>query len=354
MRRRPRERGIALLLVLWVFVVLGVLALDFARYMRDDAMAAVNFAEETRGYYVAIAGMNRALYDAERIRERDVGGANATPGQSAPDIDPSDDEEPLVPPDGEWHEGEFAGGHWRVRMTDEAGRLAINRVGEPLLTRVITNLLQGGDPTKGVDRRSSNAIATVVDSILDWRDRDSLARLHGAESDYYMKRRVPYRAKNGFFDSPEELLLVRGVTPALFYGSEEMPGLKDIFSVYSRSSRINAENAPPEVLRALVGNDTAADLLEQRANGAPILDLLKAQLMPIDPALAELVDTAPPRVVRIEAQADVSHPRNQSHVAAIADLLAEASEGTRIIRWLDRAPWDGALPAAAPAHEENG
>ena len=55
--RHPRERGIALLLVLWVFMVLGVLALDFARYIRDDAMAAVNFADETHGYYIALAGM---------------------------------------------------------------------------------------------------------------------------------------------------------------------------------------------------------------------------------------------------------------------------------------------------------
>jgi len=34
-------------------MVLGVLALDFARYMRDDAMASVNLADETRGYYLA-------------------------------------------------------------------------------------------------------------------------------------------------------------------------------------------------------------------------------------------------------------------------------------------------------------
>jgi len=60
---RPRERGIALILVLWVFMLLGVLALDFAQYIRDDAMASVNFADETRGYYVALAGMNRALYE---------------------------------------------------------------------------------------------------------------------------------------------------------------------------------------------------------------------------------------------------------------------------------------------------
>src|SRR5213078_2004074 len=67
--RRRGERGVALLLVLWIFMVLGVLALDFARYMRDDAMASINLADETQGYYLALAGMNRAIFDAERRRE---------------------------------------------------------------------------------------------------------------------------------------------------------------------------------------------------------------------------------------------------------------------------------------------
>src|SRR5438046_6262604 len=105
--RRPRERGVALLLVLWIFVVLGVLAVDFARYIRDDAMAAVNFAEETRAYYLALAGMNRTIYDADRQHERAAPGAPAQP--------PDDDDEDEPPPaDGQWHDGEFAGGHYTV------------------------------------------------------------------------------------------------------------------------------------------------------------------------------------------------------------------------------------------------
>jgi general secretion pathway protein K len=58
----------------------------------------------------------------------------------------------------------------------------------------------------------------IVDSILDWRDADDFYRIHGAENDYYQSLKEPYRCKNGNFDSIEELLLVRGITPALFYG----------------------------------------------------------------------------------------------------------------------------------------
>jgi len=356
--RRPRrrgERGIALLLVLWVFMVLGVIALDFARYMRDDAMASVNLADETRGYYLALAGMNRAIFDAERHREAQSpatpAGTAAVTKQTGPHtLDDDDDDQPLVPVDGQWHEGEFAGGRWAVRMIDEGGRISLNKAEDVLLRRIITNLVQG-DPTASIDRHAQGDIDTMVDSILDWRDHDNLKRPHGAESEYYLKRRVPYRSKNGFFDSPEELLMVRGITPQLFYGTDSVPGLRDVFSVYNRNPKISLDTAPAAVFQALLGIDAAAaaDLVAQREDGAPIHDQVKAQLAAIDPTLVVLVDEAanPPHMVQIDARGDLTFERNQSHVQVIADLAAPSTEGTRIIRWLDRAPWGGHPPAAA-------
>src|SRR6476620_10637132 len=80
--RRRGQRGIALVMVTWVFMILGVLAFDFARYMRDDAMAALNLAEETRNYYIAVAGMNRAIYDLEHADEFSDGGTGTSGGTS--------------------------------------------------------------------------------------------------------------------------------------------------------------------------------------------------------------------------------------------------------------------------------
>src|SRR5207245_9322357 len=164
-------------------------------------------------------------------------------------------------------------------------RISLNKADEVLLRRIFTNLLVPGGPTASIDRRTQNAIDTVVDSILDWRDHDSLRRAHGAESAYYLKRRVPYRAKNAFFDSPEELLLVRGVTPELYYGSEGVPGLRDVFSVYNRSPKISIDTAPAAVFQALLGLDAAAaaDLVAQRDAGVSIRDQATVQLASIDP-----------------------------------------------------------------------
>jgi general secretion pathway protein K len=348
-RARQGERGVALLLVLWIFMILGVIALDFAQYMRDDAMASVNFSEETRGYYIALAGMNRALYDAQRTREQQNRPKKVANG----DADDLDDDVPvLVPCDGEWHDGDFSGGKWRVRMTDEGGRIAINRATEPLLTRIVGFMLQGGQPMAGQDRRAANEVATVVDSILDWIDTDDLQRMHGAESEYYEKRRIPYEPKNGFIDAPEELLKIRGITPELFYGTPGVPGLRDVFSVYSRSRTVTVRTVTAPVLQVILGieADDAADLIRQRdEEGAALLPIVQAQLTGLDPGLAQLLVDQAPRVVTVDASGDAAHERNQSRVTMVADLASDVSEGMRVLRWLDRSPWAGPPIGPTPA-----
>lgn len=60
----------------------------------------------------------------------------------------------------------------------------------------------------------------VADAILDWIDEDDETRPFGAESDYYTSLATPYAASNGPLHSVEELLLVRGVTASLLFGSD--------------------------------------------------------------------------------------------------------------------------------------
>jgi general secretion pathway protein K len=380
-KSRARERGMALVLVVWIFMILGVLALDFAEYMRDDAMSAVNLADETRGYYIALAGLNRAVFDRERHVEGEperTGIGTANPRGTDPEDTTAPEE--LVPPDGEWHEGDFAGGRWKARMIDQESVLALNMlrpnnpVHEALLRHVVKNLVTGGNATRGVDRRMQATIDTVTDSILDWRDRDSAndedagrrrrdaTRANGAETDFYMKRRPPYPAKNWFFDSPEELLLIRGVTPALFYGVDGEPGLRDVFSAYLLPSeghaepRINLQYASPAMLRVLLGLD--ADELEEyllsRRDGASLEMQAKARLTTTAPELADWAQANlgdfEPRVVLIEARGDVKNERNQSRVAALVRIKGEG-EGISVLRWLDRAPWDAPLPGMPVAED---
>ena len=380
---RPRERGIALILVLWVFMLLGVLALDFAQYIRDDAMAAVNFADETRGYYVALAGMNRALYEIGQAKAAGpagtVNGVNAQQQQlqqqqqqqqqQQAKVGLDDQLERQIPSDGEWHEGDFSGARWSVRISDEGARIAINALrtnspeDEAFLHYIVQNLVRSGNKTTGVDRRMQKTIDTIVDSILDWRDRDTdMTRPNGAENAYYHKQRIPYDAKNGEFESPEELLKVRGVTPQLFYGHDGLPGLRDVFSFRparededQQGRAVNLQHASDAVLYALVGDaDSLQNLLAARDDGASMIDQVRALMTAnaagqVDPQ-NYLADYEEPVIATIEARADVASKRNQSRIAALVDMRAGEA---RVLRWYDKAPFEGAVPGLPATAEDD-
>jgi hypothetical protein len=382
-------------LVTWVFMILGVLAFDFARYMRDDAMASLNLAEETRNYYISVAAMNRAIYDLEQEHAESAGitperrtmlasrgeaqlaacsgGACARRtkgGDEDDDIDEDDaddgddggaevedEDEALASADGEWHEEVLNGIRYGVRVSDEGALISLNDAaaepGAPLLRFVIKNLLGFGGAA-GTDRSGDAEVSTVVDSIVDWYDPDDETGVHGAETPFYLDREPAYPAKNGPFESIEELLQVRGVTPELFYGVDGMPGLKDVFTPYVHTRgdhpKVNLRRAPAAVLRALLNTtpEETAELIDLREEQEPAVfeTQVLERLRVLDPVIAEQVNSGGgPKVVRVEARADVSRPRNQARVAAIVELSSEMTEGIRIIRWFDRAPWQTVLPA---------
>ena len=392
--RRQRQRGIALVLVTWVFMILGVLAFDFARYMRDDAMAAMNLAEETSHYYVAVGAMNRVIYDLEqedasaaswrperptmlaaRGDAAQLGCAGGTCVRAKGDDDEDDEEDEedddadadaeaddeegsgLAVADGEWHEDVLNDVRYGVRVTDEGSLISLNDAahepGATLLRHVVKNLLGFGGTT-GTDRQGEQAVSTVVDSIVDWYDRDDEEGVQGAESAFYLERDPPYPAKNGDFDSIEELLQVRGVTPDLYFGVPGVPGLKDILSPYIRTRgehpKLSLRRAPAAVLQAILNVDAeeAAELIELREDQDILVfeTQVLERLRTLDPVLAEQLNRGgSPKVVRVEARADVSKPRNQARVAAVIELSSELTEGIRIVRWFDRAPWEATLPA---------
>ena len=77
---------------------------------------------------------------------------------------------------------------------------------------------------------------------------------------------IPYKAKNRTFDTVEELLLVKGVTPAMLYGDGQRKGIINFLTVYTETTSINVNAAPKEVLLAIPGmtQETVDALLTQR------------------------------------------------------------------------------------------
>jgi general secretion pathway protein K len=151
------------------------------------------------------------------------------------------------------------------------------------------------DPTRfaralqlcGVDATEAGQIS---DSIQDWIDRDDQPRTSGAESDYYLSLTPPYQAKNGPLDDLTELMLIRGIPPELFNGTDlsqiDVPrsvtgralavnkytgpiytnALRDIFTTTSGRA-VNINTASALVLQTVLGVDgaTAQAIVMHRA-----------------------------------------------------------------------------------------
>jgi general secretion pathway protein K len=316
------QRGVALIIVLWIFIFLFAVAVDFSSNVRDEASAAHRFSEDTQGYYLALAGFQRGLYEYALQSQ----GAAAQRTESAPGFF-----------DLSWHEEKLGSGLLRVRLIDEGGKINLNRADENTLRRIFTNL--------GVDepRRSE-----VVDSILDWIDPDNLHRVNGAENDYYESLSPPYTAKNGLFDTVEELLWVKGMTADLFFGAgasetqspeNRRPGLAEIFTVDSPIDRVNLRTTTAEVIHALLGIplEKCRAFIEERRklSDKTIADLLPLLGIGAGDAVTRMFVFTNPSVIGIEAEGTTtgaSLPRRLKGVVRVA-----GGQGRfEMVRWVDR------------------
>jgi general secretion pathway protein K len=240
------QRGIALLMVLWILTFLTVMALSFSLLVRTEAYSALSFKNETENKYLAEAGIQRGMmeifhYNANKNLKIVLSGSE------------------ISRTDGREYTGSAGKGHYAFRIIDESGKININALSDS--TRIIFyNLLVN----YGLPGEQAEVIA---DSVLDWKDADELHRLNGAESDYYMSLPDPYKSKNGNYDTPEELLLVKGMTPEILYGDEEgKNGILDFITVHSQINRVNLKAAPKEVLAAVPGfnSDLAESIITLR------------------------------------------------------------------------------------------
>jgi DNA uptake protein ComE-like DNA-binding protein len=91
-------------------------------------------------------------------------------------------------------------------------------------TSTSTTASSSGTSTENPGRKMLMALPgmteDVADAILDWMDSDSETRELGAEADYYGSLDPAYAPRNGLPKTIEELLRVRGVTPALLFGAD--------------------------------------------------------------------------------------------------------------------------------------
>jgi len=153
-----------------------------------------------------------------------------------------------------------------ITVTDLSGRLQVNALGDDAKQKyrdIWRRFLLSGRFAIA-DEDQANAL---LDALSDWIDTDDNKRPQGAEEPYYRSLNPPYSPRNGKMIYPEELLLVKGMTPKIVYGDKEHDGIINYITVAGDDGKINLNAAPLPVLQALSPDmtpDLAKDLIEFR------------------------------------------------------------------------------------------
>ncbi len=185
--RHPRQRGIALVIVLWVVALLTVMALGLTTAQRTESALTQNQLDDARFRALADAAVQLVVLDLLSVP-----------------VDMLAEEQVLIP-DGQPRPLRFDGETLRIALFNEASRIDLNTATRDQLAALLQ--IAGADEIEQ---------AQIADAILDWRDEDDLSLLNGAEDPDYEKAGRPYGAADGPFHSVEELQQVLGMTPALY------------------------------------------------------------------------------------------------------------------------------------------
>ena len=240
------DRGLVLMTVLWIVLVIAFISFSLAAAVRVEVGAVQDSFDGERAFFMAKSAAEvtfRSLKEPSTFNDSPVQRENGV----------------YIFP--------FDSGEARVHFESDAGSININTADDKLLASMFGSL--------GLNELLRNQL---VDSILDWRDVDDVPHLNGAEiSDYGQVIQGPRRLpRNGGFESVDELLLVKYMTPEIFYGHIEfdpsanahrrIPGLRDLVTLGSERKAIDVNQAPVDVLAALpkMNRELAARMVSER------------------------------------------------------------------------------------------
>lgn len=210
-RPRLRQRGFALLLVLWVLVLLSAIALHLSSIGRTEARIAFNLVANAKAESLADGGVARAVFAL---------------------LD-SNPEQRWVP-DGIAREIRLPGGTATITVRDENGKINPNIAPEGLLFALLQAI--------GVDQDRARRLAAA---IADWISPAAVARPFGAKAVEYSNAGLTYGPPNAPFESIDELGRVLGMTP------EILAALLPYLSTFSTAAIPDPEAAAPVVQRAI-------------------------------------------------------------------------------------------------------
>jgi general secretion pathway protein K len=266
--RRYRQRGVALLIVLWGCTLLAIMLGGFAALARTEGLQARYQFAQTRAHYAAEAGLVRAIQALQ-----------------SPDIDSR------WVADGRPYVFTFDDAKVTLTIIDEDGKVDLNAASDDVLTGLFK---AAGAPDDKASRLSA--------AIQDWRRAGDEALPNGAKLPQYQAAGLDYGPRNGPFATVEEGRMVLGMDAALW--SQVAP----VLTIWSGRERPNTEHAPPLALAAIPGMGTAgaAAVLAARgqatgavaAGGNGVTHTIRAQAILDDGTRSSLTSTIRLRGIR--------------------------------------------------------
>jgi general secretion pathway protein K len=204
----PSQAGIALIIVMISIFVLTMLAGGFAYSMKVETKLARNGNSEAQLQWLGRSGVEYARWV--------LANSMANPMQPYDSLDQpwatgsgwlGPTNSPIAEVQKEIH---FGDGTFTWEIKDLERKWNINSLLQP----GGQDLLQNAFMQMSMD---AGDVTPLVNSILNWMDKGT--RIQGADSEDYQRLTPPYSTKNGPFDDLSELLLIRGISPEMYWGT---------------------------------------------------------------------------------------------------------------------------------------
>ncbi len=363
------ERGIALMLVLWVLTLLSIMVFEFCYTMRIEATITKNFKEGERSYFIAQAGINRAIIEIVKTKsavKKFKGSKESMVKDEEKYVDEEEEGSEEWKPREEPYTFPFQGGECEVKIGDEGSKINLNWIAKKAKSnrKLLTDILENSCGLEGEERD------VIVDSIIDWVDKDHNHLINGAEDEYYESLEDPYESRDGNFVVTEELLLVRGVTEEIYYGrnlssrerdelieeegaspikeleqgleeDEERSigeGLSELFTVFSNrnSLKININDAPYGLLMSVSGmtDDVARRIIELRRE-EEFENISDARLMelPNYNQITPQITVDSTDYYKIEARGRIDDSSVARTISAVVKITPKKKDKYKVVYW---------------------
>jgi general secretion pathway protein K len=328
MSRNNSQHGGALLAVLWLAAALSTIAFSIANTVRGETERATTAVENTKAQFLARGAMERYLY------QRAVGF-------------------PPLARMGPFIRYQFPAGEAVVEVIPESSKLNINQAPPAEILALLLGLGVPGDLAQ-----------QITLAILDWRASSPTGGFSPFDQ-YYLSRSPSFLARHSSLEEVEELLLVRGMTPEIFYGGFQdqadgsavlRAGLRDCVTVFGGSASYDINTVHPAVMLSAGIRPARVQQITALRRVAPFLD--QSQLLPLqlagEPGLQRLALNPAGNTFTLRATARLylgegpSRRLSETRTTTAALIRWQPKQGNapyHILRWYERAlselPWPG-------------